>query len=158
MIIDNKETVIRDRKMQFILPISILVIICFLLFTNILVDPVGGINRMQVITALILFYIFAVIYFFLKNYNYLSFNINDGKYIFKYYSLKPFSFNSAHKQIEIPIDTFKKYEIKRSLMGIKEDIILYQRVNTKVAKYPPISLTALTKKEKETLLKSLTEA
>jgi hypothetical protein len=77
----------------------------------------------------------------------------SDKLTFKFFSLGVFS--SKHKTIEISKNTFVNYKIQVSMMGIKEELILQQRVGNKIAKYPPLSISILTKEEKKDLITSL---
>ena len=84
---------------------------------------------------------------------YIYFNDETNKIILRYYSMHPLS--QAKRSIEIPRDSFSKYEIAESLFGIKTKIILYQKVKGGVYKYPPVSISALSPAEKEQLIQSL---
>jgi hypothetical protein len=48
-----------------------------------------------------------------------------------------------------------KIEINKVFFGFREELTIYQTTKEGVAKYKPVPLTALTKKEKEQLLQSM---
>ncbi|MBE0675058.1 MAG: hypothetical protein IH591_10385 [Bacteroidales bacterium] len=57
--------------------------------------------------------------------------------------------------VEIPKKSFGGYSAERKLLGIIPYIILYEKRQGKMAKYPTISLSALTRRERERIFKSL---
>ncbi len=153
MVIDNTKVVIRDRKLMIIMAISFTVIIPILCFTEFFDYPVLGINREIYIIFICSLYLFINVYRFILDLNYIYFNDNNVKLIIKFYSLRPFM--KKHRSIEIQKETLYKYEIKRSIASRKKSLILFQRVNNRVAKYPPISISALNEEEFINLLTSL---
>jgi len=59
------------------------------------------------------------------------------------------------KAIEIQKSTLVKFEIEKSLFGLRKELILHQQVHRNVYKYPAVSITALSKKQQENLIASL---
>jgi hypothetical protein len=57
--------------------------------------------------------------------------------------------------IEIPKSQFIKYEIKKKYFGLRTSIVLYQKTDKGLSKYPPVSLATLDKSEKRDLLENL---
>jgi hypothetical protein len=57
--------------------------------------------------------------------------------------------------VQIPKQHFVKFEIVKYFFGFEEKLILYQNYRNKVAKYPPISLSAVDKADKEKLKNTL---
>lgn len=155
VIIDNKKTVIRDRKLQLLLPIFILIIISILLFSNLMINPIGGVSRHTVIVILLVIYAFTVVFTILRNYHYFSLEIDNQNIVIRYYRLKPFSLQSQNKKLEIPIQNFKKFEIIKSFLNIKQDLIVFQSKDRQLFRYPPVSISALDKKEKKILVDTL---
>ena len=64
-------------------------------------------------------------------------------------------FLGKKKAIEIPKDTFVKYELKTSFMKIKKKLILYRVHQNEIIKYPSVNITLLKKDEKQNLYNSL---
>lgn len=62
---------------------------------------------------------------------------------------------AEHKAIEIPKSQFVKYEIKKSNLGLRTSIILYQRTKKGIAKYPPVAINTLTKSERRDMFDAL---
>ena len=153
MIIDNSHAVIRDRKMMYLMAISLTIIIPCFFFIDIFEEPVLGIPREYYVIAVCTIYVLINIYRFLLSLNYIYYNDQGGKIVLKYYTLRPFI--QKRKNIEIPIGSLVKYKIIRKIAGIKKSLVLYQRINNKIAKYPPISLSELKKTEFDNLISAL---
>jgi hypothetical protein len=153
MIIDNTTAVIKDRKMMYLLAIGLIIVLSIILFSDFFDDPVLGISREYYILFFCLLYILINVYRFMLNMNYIHFDSENGKISIKYYSLRPFM--QQRKAIEIPKNSLIKFELKKTLLGLKESLILYQQINKKIAKYPPISIAALKKDERKNLIIAL---
>lgn len=153
MEIDNSKVVVRDRKLMYIMAISLILCITFIMLTDYFDNPIFGISRDIYALSLATIYVLINVYRFFLDLNFLSFTLQGEKIIIHYYSLRPFM--QKHRSIEIPVKSLIKFEVQKSFMGIKKQIIFYQRVNNKLAKYPPISISALNKQEFSDLISSL---
>jgi hypothetical protein len=100
----------------------------------------------------ILFFI-AMLFFFLKGYNYIFFSPDGSKIILRYMPLQPFLYGTY--SIEIPKQEFVKYEVKTTNFGLRTSIILYQKTERGLSKYRPISLASLQKSERRDMLEVL---
>jgi hypothetical protein len=99
------------------------------------------------------FFVIYLIYRSKLKYHYIFYDDESNKIILRYY---PFSsFNAKHMSIEIPYDLLYKIEIQKAFLKFREELIIYQVVEKGVAKYKPIPLTALTRKEKKQLIEAL---
>jgi hypothetical protein len=65
------------------------------------------------------------------------------------------AFTSKKSSIEIGKNEFAGYEIKKQLLGFREKLILKAKTGRGLAKYPPVSITALNLKEKKSLFQAL---
>ena len=153
MIIDNTKVVIRDRMMMYVMAISLTVIIPLICLSDYFNDPVFGISRELYVIIICAGYVLYNLYRFFLNLNFIYFNDQFEKFIFKYYSLRPFM--QKRRSIEIVKGTLVKFEIKKGLAGQKKSLILYQKINNKIAKYPSISISAINNEEYKNLLSAL---
>jgi len=153
MTIDNSPVVIRDRKLMYILVISLILLLSVILISDFFEQPIFGISREFYAITIATLYILINAYRFFLDLNFINFSDQEGKFIIRYYSLRPFM--QKHQSIEIIQNTFVKYEIISKAAGLKKYLILYQRVRNKIAKYPPLSITALTIDELNSILASL---
>ena len=148
MIIDNKKTIygIWLRKM-IVTIIFTLSIIGVLFFTSIPDDAAFGRYHI-VITISAVFIIYSAIGILRKPY-YFYFNDKKDVLIFRYYPVA--LFNSRKNTMQIPKQHFSKFETNTFFFGLEENLILFQNYRNKVAKYPPISLSAVSKEDRKKL-------
>jgi len=153
MLIDNSNIVVKDRKILYFSAIILLTLILLSFVVDFFDEPVYGLTREIFIIAVCTIYVAINIYRFLLDLNYFSYNDQGDKLVFKYYSLRPFM--QKRRTIEIPKNSLMKFNISSSMLGKKKSLILYQRINNNTAKYPPISISALSKQELHDLKASL---
>lgn len=153
MILENRKTAIKVRLRTFVGTVVFATIISIIYTTRILNSPVLGLTKYQFTIFFALIYIFLLLYSYFLNLNYIYYSDNGHSIIFRYYSLRIFS--SRKNSIEIPKKDFIQYDFEKTHFNLKENLVLYQRIKTGVAKYPPISISSLTKEEKIKLKKSL---
>lgn len=153
MILENRKTAIKVRLRTFVATVVFATIISIIYTTGILNSPVLGLTKHQFAIFFALIYIFLLLYSYFLNLNYIYYSDNGNSIIFKYYSLRIFS--SRKNSIEIPKKDFIQYDFEKKNFNLKENLVLYQQIKTGVAKYPPISISSLTKEEKIKLKKAL---
>ena len=110
-------------------------------------------NIYTIIGAITAVFISIVVFSFKLNLNYIIYQESDQFLIFRYYPLHPFHDN--FKSIEIPKKNFAHFDLQKRFFGFRSEIVLYQQVERGMAKYPPISLTSLSKDDKTKLISSL---
>ncbi|MDR2036455.1 MAG: hypothetical protein LBQ60_00880 [Bacteroidales bacterium] len=149
MVIDTKEeasTLWRTKTFVIIIFVLFIAAILFLINTSTVVKTLilGGLSL-----------IFLILYWFQfkMEYTYLYFSNSHKNLLFRFYSLR--NLYGKPKTIEISKFTFHKYEIITSFFNKKDMLVLYQKTPKGVAKYPPISLTLLTKNQKTDLKRAL---
>jgi hypothetical protein len=103
--------------------------------------------------TLIIIYVLYLIFVFVKKYYYIYYNTDGPKIIIRYTSLLPLSVGNF--SIEIPRRDFVKAEIKNKFGGLRKELTVYVRTPQGVAKFKPISLTTLNKKEFKAMEKEL---
>jgi len=145
MTIDNSSFVIRSRKLMYKMTISFFVLVLLFLAFDYLDLPVTLPYKEYYIIFLLIVYFFFQIRRFILDFNFISISDDNGKLVIKYYSLMLLT--SKHKTIEIPFQSFEKYKLEKSVFGMKTSIIFYQKMKGQFAKYPPLSLSALSNEE-----------
>jgi hypothetical protein len=68
----------------------------------------------------------------------VKFRFSDESVTVFYYPISPMTSN--FQKIEIASDKLLKYEIVTSLMGMRKELILYERIDGREAAYPPVSV------------------
>ncbi|MCX7987761.1 MAG: hypothetical protein N2662_12560 [Bacteroidales bacterium] len=150
MEIDNSSYVFKNRKRMYIYTIAVAIILPIILLSEWFDKPIFGLSRHFFAAIILIIYLtYYVIRYFL-NLNFVQVSVASNKLSLKYYSLRPLT--KSHNSIEIPLQAFEGYKINTRFFGLKKDLILFQRVQGKIAKYPPVSLSALNKKQLEQLL------
>lgn len=153
MIIDIDKTIIRKTKGKFIALMVLVVVICVLLFVPFRNDLIKGLsNNMLAIFFAVAYMIFAL-YESFRNYNYIYYNDESDKIVLRFFS--PAMFTSKKNSIEIPKKEFGGYELKSFFMRYRESLVLFKNTHKGLAKYPPVSITALSEEERYALLFSL---
>ncbi len=153
MTIDLRRTVIRKKLRSFYITIIVILIIVLLLFTNYYDEDVIKIDKYMLLIPVISLYILIIIFNVIRDFNYIYFSDEGDKIVFRYFSLSIFT--QKKSSIEISKASFKGYKLERSLAGLKEKIVLLQQLKNNVARYPAVSITALTTKQKANLVNSL---
>ncbi len=153
MTIDINRTAIRMRLRGLFTAFIFSIIILVILLVEFFDETHLGISRGYLLLFFSVIYFVIIVYNYLRDYYYIYFNDDTSKVVLRYYSMRPLS--QTKRSIEIPRGSFSKYKIRNSLFGIKEEIIIYQKVKAGVYKYPPVSITALSPAEKEQLIQAL---
>ncbi|HBX51647.1 MAG: hypothetical protein A2W98_02240 [Bacteroidetes bacterium GWF2_33_38] len=108
--------------------------------------------RIFSIVSVVVLYLIVLFFISLFKFSYVYFNNSGDKITFRYYPIRIIA--RKYKAIEIPKDKFLGYKIQQYL-NLREEIILVQNVKNKNIEYPPISLSALKKQEKEKIYNAL---
>lgn len=154
MILDIKRTILRKNLSSFISLIILTLLIIALLFIPINNIFNGIENSLLAIFCGIAYLVYSI-YNTFRNYHYIYFNDESDKIVLRYFS--PNIFTSKKNSIEIPKRDFAGYLISSFFMRYRESIVLLRRTGKGIAKYPPVSLTALDAHERDMLLHALGE-
>lgn len=87
------------------------------------------------------------------DFNYLIYQESEKKIILRYYPLHPFHDN--FKSIELAKSSLSHFDLESKYFGLRKKVILYQLTDRGLAKYPKLSLSALSKADREKLIDSL---
>lgn len=113
-----------------------------------------NISNIYFTLGVISLFFFGMIGFSLSlHFNFIIYKETDDKVILRHYPLHPFHQN--FKSIEIPKSMLSHFEIKSKIFGLRPEITLYQQTEKGLAKYPSVSLSSLSKSDKEKMLVSL---
>jgi hypothetical protein len=153
MIIDNRKTTIgvQLRKLLFLVLLGIAIVLFYYMY--IFRDGLLGISGQNWTIGLVCLYIAYYLLGIVRNYHYFFYNDMGGKLVFRYYSLAPLS--KRQHSVEIPKDSFYKFDIVKKLFGLQIYIVLYQKTPQGIAKYPPISLGLIKSSQRNDLQTSL---
>ena len=141
MEIENKDRTVRINQARYIAVIIFLPLMVLLLISDVIDDTIIGLNKYHWAIMLAIVYILINLYEYIRDYNYIYVDDSEEKILFRYISLQPFK--TKKYSIEIEKGKFYKYKILRSFLNIRKHIVLYVQTPHGIAKYPPISITAL---------------
>jgi hypothetical protein len=127
-----------------------IVAVMFLKFFD---NPESPVTKYHVIIAIAAVFIIISVVGVLRNPYYFYFDDTNDVLTFRYYPVG--IFNSKKNSVQIPKQHFVKFEIVKYFLGFEEKLILYQNYRNKIAKYPPISLSAVDKADTEKLKNTL---
>jgi hypothetical protein len=105
------------------------------------------INKYYIIAAVSLVYLIINLLRSMRSPYYFEFDDTTDVLILRNYPIS--LFNSKKNSFEIPKQHFVKYEIKKYFFGLEEKLIVYQLYRNKVAKYPPIPLSAVNREDRK---------
>jgi hypothetical protein len=153
MVIDIQRTILRKNLRAFILAIIFILLILVLLLTYLYENQFFGLTNYHLAIIIAGFYVLYMLFNALRQYYYVYFSDDHDKVILRYFPTGVFTHRK--NSIEIPKRDFAGYEKKRWLFGYREKIILKVHTSRGTAKYPPVSLSALSRKEKGNLYQAL---
>ena len=153
MIIENSKTTIKIRLRTFLASIIVVALIAIIYTTRILINPIWDLNKSQWSFIFVGVFVLILIFNNIRDFHYIYFSDNGNNIVFKFYSMRIFS--GKKNTIEIHKEDFVKFQITSSLFRMREYLIVYQKLKKGIAKYPPISITGLSKKDKAKLKNQL---
>lgn len=153
MKIDNQHNTYRIWLGRMIMTIVFTLIIVVIIFLPWFDNSRLWLNKYYIIIGISVIYIVINLYNSLKRPCYVSYSDHGEMLVVRYYHLSLFT--AKKHSIEIPKQQLVRFELKKFLFGSQQKLILYQHFRNKIAKYPPISLSALPKQKQEKLLHSL---
>jgi hypothetical protein len=153
MVFDNKKTTIRIYLWKMIQAIVVVVLLVVIMVSGWFDKDVLGIEKYQWVILVTLVYLLLVIISRLRLLYYFYFSDDGDKILIRYYPIHPLV--QKKKAVQIPKTALAGYEIQRSALGLKKVLVLRQHVKGKIANYPPIGITALSRIETDLLKKHL---
>ena len=150
MTFDNSKTIINLRIKLFFATVIFIAWIIVVYVAKLIEFPLLGLT--ETVWTLILVAIYLIILFLpmIMNYQYVYFSDDEEHIVFRYF----FAGMVGGKKNSISINkrTFAGYKYERKNLGLRQSIILYQKIGQGIAKYPPIHINALSKDQKKKLL------
>lgn len=153
MTFDNTRTIISLRIRIFIATVLLLGYIVLAYLIEIIKFPLLGMSDTIWTVILVSIYLVLAFYPMALNYQYIYYS-DDGDYIiFRYFTTGIVS--GKKNSIEISKSSFAGYKKESAFFGLDKSLILYQQMAEGVAKYPPVYISILTRKERAKVLNSL---
>lgn len=153
MTFDNSKTIISLRIKLFAATIVLLAYIAMAYVIKMIKFPLLGMNETFWTILLVGIWVILAILPMILNYQFISYS-DEGEFIvFRYFTAG--ITGGKKNSVEINKTTFSGYKIETRFFGLIQSIILLQRFQKGIAKYPPIHISALTGEEKVKIIKSL---
>ncbi len=153
MTIDIRRTVIKKKLRSFFTTIIVILVIVLILFTNVYNEELLNVDKVLLTLIIAGLYILAILFNVIRDFNYIYYNDEGDKIVFRYFSLSVFT--QKKNSIEIPKRSFAGYKLEKSFIGLKEKLILLQQHQNRIARYPAVSITALDSRQKKNIINSL---
>ena len=145
MVIDTRQTVIRTHLRRFITLVIFTTLVIILLIGGGPGKIWLGMNKFSWALIVGLIYLILLILESMLELNYIFFSDEDEKIMLRYFSMSMLS--KKKNTIQIPKNELGGYEILEFLWGREKKIVLLHRFKGKDARYPPVSLSGLSKEE-----------
>src|SRR5664280_2161115 len=153
MTFDNSKTIISFRIKLFGVTIVLLAYLAMAYVIRMIKFPLLGMS--DTVWTVILIAIWVILAFLpmILNYQYISYSDEGENIIFRYFTSG--IVGGKKNSIEISKISFSGYKIETRFFGLIQSLILYQKFQEGVAKYPPVYISALKPEEMAKIIKSL---
>jgi hypothetical protein len=153
MTLDNSKTIISIRIKLFSATVVLLAYLALAYVAKLIKFPLLGISDSSWTVILILIWLILAFIPMALNYQFISYSDEEDFIIIRYF---PAGIVGGKKNsVEINKTTFSGFKIETRFFGLIQSIVLLQKVQGGVAKYPPIYISALSREEKAKVIKSL---
>ena len=153
MTFDNSRTIISLRIKLFVATIVFFAYIILTYFAKMLKFPLLGMSDTTwTFILVVIWFLFAFMPMFL-NYQFIFFSDDSEKIVFRYFTAG--LVGGRKNSVEIDKKSFSGYKIETRFFGLIQSIILFQKFQEGVAKYPPVYISALSREDRAKIIKSL---
>lgn len=155
MTFDNTKQIISIRIRLFIATVFILAYLAIVYLIGRTKFPFLGMSDTVWTIILIVIYLIIVSLPVILNHQFISYSDDDDNIVIKYFNA---GIGGGKKNsIKIYKSAFAGYKTESKLFGLDRSLILFQKVGQGVAKYPPVHISALSKDQRDKLIRSLNE-
>jgi hypothetical protein len=153
MKIDNQKNTYRIWLSRLVMTIIFALLILVLVFVSWFDNPEAAITKYHIVILISAIYLAINWLNYLKRPYFIYYSDQGEMLVVRYYPVSMFT--SRKHSIEIPKQQFVGFELKPFFFKRQHYLILKQNFRGKVASYPRISLSALDKEDRESMLQSL---
>jgi hypothetical protein len=155
MTFDNSKTIISIRIKLFSATVIILSYIVLTYIAKMIKYPLLGMSETTWTLILVgLYLVYAFLPMFL-NYQYIYFSDEGENIVFRYFTAG--IVGGKKNSIEINKKTFSGYKADSRYFGLIKSIILFQKFQEGVAKYPQVYISVLSREERTKIIRSLNQ-
>lgn len=151
---NNESTIYSIHAVKLISTVLLLIALTLLLTTRLsdFILRTTGLWWPWVMALLLLLFALLLLYFRLRRTAYISYNDEGSKIVIKSYQT---GVSQKKALYEIPKGSLYRFSVERK--GLREELTLYTRSGTKVSKYPPLQLSAITREQRQGLIAGLNQ-
>lgn len=153
MTFDNSKTIISLRITLFVITVVLLGWLALAYAGRVISFPLFGQSDLFWTLMLVSIWLFTALFPLVLNYQYIKYNDEGDKIIIRYFTAG--IIGGRKNSLEIPKPMFSGYDLIKKRGGLSESIVLYRKMKDGIAKYPPVHISALSRKDREMLLRSL---
>lgn len=153
MTIDNGKKIVLLRLIGFISTLVYVLYVFLAYFEKVFRHSMNeaGVNIMTAVVTVA--YLTDLFWPALMKYRYIYFSSDERNITLRWYKTGLMPGESS--SIEIPSDRFAGFEITSKVMGLYHYLTLFQKIQGKKAAYNPVSITALSKKQRARIAEAL---
>gem|GEM_PF-188832 len=153
MTFDNSSTIKIQRLTLFGASVVILAYIALTYFERLIKYPLLGMSDTLWTIMLIIVYLIIVFMPWIRKYQFVYYSDEGDSIIFRYFESG--IFGGRKNSVEINKKTFSGFKTESGFLGLIQSITLFQQYKEGIAKYPPVYISALSKRERNKVIKSL---
>ena len=110
-------------------------------------------QQFMILAVLTGFFLTGLAIISILNFQYIHIGEKGNKLIVRFYSV--FSVGRNYQSIEIPIEHLRQIKVTKFFLGLKWDLKFIVRIRQGIAEYPPLSLSAVSFKDRKDLVAKL---
>jgi len=141
MKLDNLNELMRLKKIFYFSAFVFIALITLSVMTDLFYNYIIPVNKTYLAIFFGLLFVLFLVYRNLMKYNFIYVSDEGAIINIRFYRME--AINQKHSSIEIPKTMLIKYEIVKKFFKLRKEIIIYQQVKNRIAKYPPLSISAL---------------
>lgn len=153
MTFDNSKTIIGVRIKLFVATVLFLVYLVMAYIAKWIPFPLLGMDDTAWTVIITVIYIVFLFYPMYLNYQYIYFSDDGYDIIFRYFNAG--IAGGRKNSVEINKTAFAGYKLEKKAFGLKQNLILFQKMHDGIAKYPPIYISSLTDEERKKVFGAL---
>lgn len=153
MTFDNSKTIIGVRIKLFFATVILLAWLAVVYVARLITFPFLGLDDPIWTLILVIAWIIVAFLPVILSYQFVAYSDEDNDIVFKYFSAG--IVGGKKNSVQINKSTFTGFKIESKYLGLRKSVILFQKLAQGIAKFPPISISALTKEQQEKLIHSL---
>ena len=153
MTFDNSKTIISLRIKLFGATVVLLTYLAMAYVIKLIKFPFLGMGDTPWTVILIAIWVILAFMPMVLNYQYISYTDDGDFIIFRYFTAG--IVGGKKNSVEINKISFAGYKTETRFFGMVHNIILYQKFQEGIARYPPIYISALSRAERDKIFKSL---